>query len=374
MKVVFENATIADSIGKAARVAPTKGEAFDKASGILMTLDPDDNTVTLQSTNLQVFYLEVVDAVEVEAAAIWRFNASLLSQVMTKLPIGSGKNVSFIQENNEVVVKSGRTTARFRLMDHTYFPIWKPFDPDKLEMVPDLGARIQQVEWAAMKDEDISIAGIRLDGTSVFATDRFRMAMAPCEAEPIYRPITIPAGILKPVIANLRDVAVGIDEGMFLLMPDQSTQIRTRIYDKEYPKVQEALTNREWPNKLEVRKSSLLEIMDRAEIFAQRDRSPKMTFIIGKGEVAVMCSDADMGLLGDAIELDSGQADHPRFRILFTPRNLKEAIQAAPSEVIDIHYDPENSHFPFKIDGGSGYVALVMPRREMDPPDGGSGS
>jgi DNA polymerase III sliding clamp (beta) subunit (PCNA family) len=369
VKVIFENATIADSIGKAARVAPTKGEAFDKASGILMTLDPEDNTVTLQSTNLQVFYLEVVDALQVEGEAVWRLNAQLLAQVMAKLPIGSGKNVSFEQTDNEIVVKSARTVVRFRLMDHTYFPVWKPFDPDKLEMVPDLGARITQVEWAALDDAEMSMAGIHLDGQHVFATDRFRMAMAPCEAEPIYRPITIPAGILKPVLSNLRDVAVGIDEGMFLLMPDVSTQIRTRIYDRDYPKVQDALTKRTWPTKFSVRKSALLEIMERAAIFAQRDRSPKMTFIIGKGEVAVLCKDADLGLLGDALELDAGQADHPRYRIVFTPRNLQEAIQAAPSEVIDIHYDHEDPSFPFKVDGGSGYVALVMPRRDLEGGD-----
>ena len=364
MKVTFENATIADSVTKASRVAPTKGEAFDKASGILMSLDPVDNTVTLRSTNLQVFYLEVVDAVEVSEEASWRFNAQLLAQVCNSLPIGSGKNVTFEQVENEVHVKSGRTVAKFRLMDHTYFPDWKPFDPDKLEMVPDLGARIKQVEWAAFDDTEVSIAGIHLNGTHVIATDRIRLAMAPCEAEPITRPITIPAGILSPVISNLRDVAVGIEEGMFLLMPDTSTQIRCRIYDKEYPPVTKALESREWPDKLSVRKSALLEIIERAALFAQRDRSPKMTFIIGKSEIAVMCSDADLGLLGDAIELDSGQADHPRFRIQFTPRNLTEAFMAAPSDTIEIYYDQSDSHFPFKIDGGSGYTALVMPERE----------
>lgn len=366
MRAVFENATIADSVNKASRVAPTKGEAFDKASGILITLNPDDNTVTLQTTNLRVFYLEVVDAIEVDEAAVWRLNAQMLSQVLSKLPIGTGKNVTLSQVDNEVHVKSGRTSARFRLMDASYYPQWFPFDPDKLEMVPDLGARIKQVEWAAMDDAELDIAGIHLDGKRAVATDRYRMAVVPCKAEPIYRPITIPAGILNPILSNLRDVAVGIDEGMFLLMPDVSTQIRTRIYDKEYPNVVRAMEERTWPTHLTVKKSSLLEIMDRAMVFAQRDRSPKMTFIVGKSEVAVMCSDADLGLLGDAIELDAGQASHPRYRIVFTPRNLQQAIEAAPSEVIDIHYDPDNPNFPFKIDGGSGYTALVMPRRELE--------
>lgn len=374
MKVTFENATIADSVGKAARVAPTKGEAFDKASGILLTLDPDDNTVTLRTTNLHVFYLEVVDVVELDMGSSldgnWRLNAQMLADVMKTLPIGSGKIVTFEDKDGEVIVKSGRTTARFRKMDHTYFPQWEAFDPEKLDMVPDFGARLKQVEWAADDDDGSPIAGIRLDGQRAIATDRFRLAVVPCEAEPIYKPITIPSGILKPVIGNLRDVAIGIDEGMFLLMPDTSTQIRTRIYDRDYPNVVKAMDERTWPNKLTVRKQALLDIIQRAMIFAQRDRIPKMTCIIGSNEFAVMCSDADLGLLGDVVELDSTEADHARYRILFTPRNLTEALQAAPSEVVDIFYDPDNSNFPFKVDGGSGYTALVMPRRETEGGDG----
>lgn len=367
-KVTFENATIADSIGKASRVAPTKGEAFDKASGILMSLDADAGIVTLRSTNLQVFYLEVVDAVEVEGEGEWRFPSAIIAAVVAKLPIGSGKQVTFEKVGGEVHMKSGRTTAKFRVMDATYYPKWDPFDPDKLEMVPDLGARIKQVEWAAMEGNEAIYAGIHLDGQHVMATDRIRVAVAPCEAEPIYKPITIPAGILKPVMGNLRDVAIGIDEGMFLLMPDVSTQLKTRIYDKDYPNIK-PLLDRELPQSVKLRKAMLLEIIERAEIFAMRDRSPKMTFIVGKGEIAVMCADVDTGLLGDAMELD-GQCDHKRHRIVFTPKNLKEALTAAPSDEIEFQYDVDQPLKPVRIDGGSGYIALIMPRKETEGGEG----
>lgn len=365
MKVTFENATFQDSIQKAARVAPTKGEAFDKASGLLICLDPDEGTVTLKATNLFVFYLEVVDAVEVTGEGTWRLNSMLISQVASKLPIGSGKYVTLEQKGGEVHLKSGRTVAKFRTMDASYYPEWEAFDPDALEMVPDLGARISQVEWAAMTDHEVTYSGIHMDGENVMATDRIRAAMAPCEAEPIYKPITIPAGILKPVISNLRDVAVGIEDGMFLMMPDVSTQLRTRIYDKEYPKITQVFSQT-WPNLAKFRKQEFLEIVERAVIFAQRDRSPKMKFIIGKNEIAVMCSDSEMGLLGDAIELN-GYADHARHTILFTPRNLTDAVSAAPSNEIEIHYNTENVMQPIKIDGGSGYEAIVMPRKEIEP-------
>lgn len=364
MKVTFENATIADSIGKAAKVAPTRGMAFDKAAGICMTLDPEANTVTLRSTNLNVFYLELVDAVEVEGEGTWRFPSMVISALMAKLPIGSGKNVTLEQVGAEVVLKSGRTKAKLRIMDATYYELWDPFDPEELEVVPDLGARIQQVEWAAMEDGEVIYSGIHLNGEYVVGTDRIRLAVAECVAEPIYKPVTIPAGILKPVISNLRDVAVGISEGQFLLMPDVSTQIRTVIYDKEYPPVLKAL-DRQWPDEIKIRKTELLDIIDRAMVFGNRDRSPKMQFIVGKGEVAVMIGDQEMGLLQDVMEI-SGQADHKRLTIFFTPKNLTEALNAAPSEECVLGYDANNANFPVLINGGSGYRALVMPRRDNE--------
>jgi DNA polymerase III sliding clamp (beta) subunit (PCNA family) len=365
VKATFENATIADAVTKAARVAPTRGEAFDKASGILLELDEEEQTVTLRSTNLSLYYLQVVDAVEVIGSDLWRLNAQILAGVMSKLPIGSGKHVTFEQKDNELHMKSGSTKAKFRMIDTQYFPYWDAYDPDKLEMVPDLGERIKQVEWAASEDHELSFAGIHLDGTHIITTDRIRLARVPCEAEPIYKPVTIPAGILKPLLTGLRDVAVGIDEGMFLMMPDVSTQLKTNIYDRDYPPGIKAVFDKySWQRSVKVQKSELLEVIDRASVFATRDRSPKLDLIIGKSQIAVMCSDVDMGLLGDVVEVAG--ADHPRHKMVFTPRNITDALNAAPSSEVELWYSPDEPKFPIKIDGGSGYMAVVMARTQAE--------
>lgn len=364
MKIIFENATIADAIGKAARVAPTRGEAFDKAAGILIEVD-SEGQVIIRATNLSLFYLQVVDAMEVEGTGIWRLNSQYLSGMTAKLPIGSGKTVVFEDDGNQVKVKSGNMTAKFRMIDPQYFPYWDAYDPDKLEMVPDLGERIKQVEWAASTDHEFSFSGIHMDGEYIYTTDRIRLARVPCEAEPIYKPVTIPAGILQPLLTGLRDVAVGIDEGMFLMMPDVSTQLKTNIYAREYPPGIKAVFEKfTWTHKVSVRKAELLEVIDRAAIFAQRDRSPKLDMIIGKGQIAVMCSDTDMGLLGDIVEVDG--ADHPRHKMVFTPKNVTEALAAAPSSDIDLYYSPDETTYPIKIDGGSGYEAVVNARTQAE--------
>jgi len=365
MKVTFENATFADAIGKAARVAPTRGDAFDKAAGILIELDEEDQTVTLRSTNLSLFYLQVVDAVEVIGSGLWRVNSEMFAGVMSKLPIGSGKNVTFEQKANEIHMVSNRTKAKFRLIDPQYFPYWEPYDPEKLEMVPDLGERIKQVEWAGSDNNELSFAGVHLDGKWIIATDSIRLARVPCEAEPIYKPVTIPAGILKPLLTGLRDVAVGIDEGLFLMMPDVSTQVKTVMYDRDYPSgIKGVFDKYKWDKKVSVNKTELLEVIDRASVFAARDRSPRLDLMIGKGMIAVMCSDAEMGLLGDVVEVQG--ADHPLHKMVFTPRNITDALNAAPSAEVDLWYSPDEPKFPIKIDGGSGYVAVVMARSQVE--------
>lgn len=365
MKVVFETATIADAVDKAARVAPTKGSAFDKASGILMNLAPEESCVYIRATNLEIYYLEAVDTVSIEGEGEWRFPSQILSGILSKLPIGSGKEVVLEQETfGEVKLKSGRTTAKLRTIDSSYFPTWEPFDPEALDMVPDLGARIQQVEWAALTGGEPPMSGIHLNGEVVVATDRIRMAVAPCEAEPIYKPVTIPAGILKPVMRSMRDVAIGLDQGQFLLMPDPTTQIRTVIFDTPYPDITRAM-RRNQPATVKFKKDHLLAMIDRAMVFGTRDRSPQMTMYIGAGEIAVMMSDQEQGLLGDIIDVP-GYADHKRTKILFTPKNLTDAIAASPSEQVELHYTPETPTAVVRVDGGSGYEAWVMPRRSTD--------
>lgn len=364
MKVVFENATIADSISKAARVAPTKGSAFDKAAGILMTLDPAAGTVSLRATDLEIFYMEIVDAVEVEGEGCWRFPSQIISGVLSKLPIGSGRQVTLEEiESGTVSIKSGRTSAKLRTTDSSYFPNWEPFDPDELQVVSDLGTRIQQVEWAALSGGDPPMCGIHLDGKNVIATDRVRMAIAPCEAGPIYKPITIPTGILNPVMRSMRDVAIGIGEGQLHLMPDKSTQIRTVIFDMPYPPVERAM-RRDEPTSVKFKKNLLLEMIDRTMVFGANDRSPLLTMFVGSGEIAVMMSDQEQGLLGDVIDVP-GYADHKRMKILFTPKNLTDAINASPSDQVEMFYDPEKPSSVIRIDGGSGYESWVMPRREV---------
>lgn len=362
-RVQFENATIRDSIGKAARVAPTKGSAFDKASGIIMEVDVPNNQITIRATNTEIFYMEIVDCVEIEgeASVIWRLPSSIIDGVCSKIPIQSGKTVNFDdKDSNQLIVTTGRMVAKIRLSNHEYYPHWEAFDPAHLSAVENFAARIQQVQWAASKNGTAPLTGVHLDGSHISATDRFKAAVTPCSIPHLVEPVTIPASIFSPLMKHLGDVKLGQESGMLLIMPDETTQIRTVIFPDKFPPIQASLKRNE-THAVILKKTALIEMVERTMVMGQRDRTPLLKIIIGWSEFAVMMEDQEIGLLGDVFDIP-GQATHDRHTIGMTPDAFTQALQAAPNEDVTFYYFDQMPMKPIRLDGGSGYEVLIMPR------------
>lgn len=373
-KVVFETATFADAIKKASRVSPSKGQAFDKAAGIVIDVDPSsDDPITIRATNLQIFSTEWVDCVEAEGEpATWRVPSQLFTQVVSSLPIGSERTVTLEEKTNGRItilhLSSGKTKARFNLMSVEYYPYWNVFDPDEMYPANDLGGRVAQVEWAAAQGVEPPLCGISLDGEKVIATDRYRLAMSDLKIPDLKEPIVVPAGMLGTILKQTGEVSIGVEDGQLLIMPDEHTQIRAVVFDTQYPQV-DRIARRDYPNILRVRKAAILEIMQRASNFAGSDRFPTLRVFFGKGEIAVMMDNNEVGLLGDVVDVP-GYADHDRVEIKFTPKNIMDAITNSPNDEVEIGYDTSNAARIVYVNGGSGYECWVMPRRADQPQEG----
>lgn len=368
-KAIFETATLADAVKKANQIAPSKGQAFDVAAGFVIEIHPAPMPTIFRSTNLEIFSMEWVDVVEVIGEpAVWRVPAALFNQVVSSLPIGTGKTVSLEEVTqgfqSQLHLKSGRTVAKFNLLDASYYPKWDAFDPDDLFPVKDLGGRIGMVDWACSKS-DIPTNGVHLNGTHALATDRYRLAAAPLEISDFLEPVTIPAKILSQVLRQTGEVSIGRVDNQLLIMPDEHSQIRSVIYAERFPGVARIMEQRTYPEAITVRKEHLLEILNRAAGFAGGDRIPNLKLFIGKEEIAVMMNNEEVGLLGDVLEVP-GQCTHDRIEIMFTPKNIIEAVANVPNDNLQFCYDPSNPRIVY-IDGGSGFEAWVMPRKENAP-------
>jgi DNA polymerase III sliding clamp (beta) subunit (PCNA family) len=116
-----------------------------------------------------------------------------------------------------------------------------------------------------------------------------------------------------------------------------------------------------------ISKTLLLQQIQNASQMAGADRAPVMRIIIGKGELAVMMSNDEIGLFGDVIELDAGQAMHNRITLKFTPRMFIDALNNAPNDKVKLKYNPEKTNLPVGLDGDSGYEVWIAPRSEKTP-------
>lgn len=363
-RVKFETATLADAFKKANIVAPGRGKAFDEAGGIVLDIDPDQGLVVVRATNTDIFHMEWITALEIEGEATsWRIPNQIAAPIIASLPIGTGREVT-LQEvssgvSSHLALSSGRTKAKFFMMDTTYYPRWEVFDPSDLRPVSDLGGKVAMVEGFAAKDEP-PLSGVHFTGDQIKVTDRYRLAVVPLEIPEMATGVTVPAGLLGQILKQTGDVQVGFTENQMLLMPNETTQLRVAIYGGDYPTMAK-LMDRERPASVTFKKSDLLEILNRAILAAPGDRMLLLHMFIGKESIAVKVDGPETGVL-DSMDVP-GQAEHPRVQIRLTPKYLTEVLNAVPNDSVTMHYDPDQPERVLYINGGSGFEVWMVARR-----------
>ena len=361
--MMFESAALADAVKKAAQIAPAKsGMAFDKAAGIVLDVFPDEEvSCIIRATDMNIFYSEVVSSLESSGPQTrWRLSSHALTAVVSGLPASAGK-VTFKQDGNKIVVTSGRMRASLVLMDSDYYPEWDMFDSSGMSAVTGMGGKIAQVEWAASKGADFPWCGVYLNGTHAIATDRYRLCSTPL-AIPLPHPIIVPAGVLGTILRKVGDTEVALDGTVLNVAPDSYTQIRTTLLGGDYPPV-ERIMRRDYPQSVNLKKSHLIDVLKRASQFAGADRDPVIRTFWGKGEVAAMMDNPEIGMLGDVVEVP-GQIEHKRVTLWFAPKYILDGLERAASENITIKYDDQNPLAPVYIDGGGGQEIWIVPRKE----------
>jgi len=372
--VVFETAALRDVLKKAESIAPTRGHAFDKAAGIVITLYPEAESqyAVIQATNLDLWYKEWVPIQSCDATEVtqWRVAAKIAAVVAT-LPIGSGKTVeltdSHMPGGRAVTIKSGRLKNNWQKLPIEYYPEWDTFDPDELTEVENFGNRIAMVEWAASSNEaDVPMNGVYFDGQYVVGCDGYKMARVPLpiKAEWLdnHGGITIPARGISTLLRQTGTVSVGATDTQLLVMPDPSIQIRTSVYGERYRAADAyRIMGLEHDGHLELSKAPIMELLNQAMVLIGSERFPLIDVFIGKSELAVRVVDQEESDLGNVIEVNG--APHKRINYIITPKLLIDAIEKCPGERLHLHYSTDNPRMIMRISNGGDYNAWVIPRK-----------
>lgn len=354
MKAKFYVATLAAAIERAARIAPNKGVAFDKAAGIMLEIDPDVGAC-LRATDLNVMYREEIrDVVDLgDEAGAWRVPAHLLDGIVSGLPLD--KEVTFKDEGNQTVrLYCGRKQAKLRTMPVDLYPSWERVERDGLKPVPGFSERVAQVAWAC-DTQNVPFTGVNLDGTHANATDRHRLARVPLDV-PLEGPVTVAMATLAPILKNFPgDVSIAATPEQLMLTVGDEIEARCVLFAQGYPDVTKVLRD-DFTFEAKVPREELYDAIQSMLVLVKNERYPLMNFEFDEGAIHLFMSVPETGDMADVVEAEFDST----FDIKFTPNYVLQALEAAQSKFVTWSMGPSPKAMTRIQD--TDYIAYIMPR------------
>jgi DNA polymerase III sliding clamp (beta) subunit (PCNA family) len=369
--ITFETATLQDVVGKASKIAPTKGSAFDKAAGILLTAEGAKSGAIVKSTNVDVTYREEVNTLEVGDEDIkWRLNSETLATIVGGLPIGSGKTVTFSEDQKSgwVHIKSDRRKAKMAPMNASLYPNIPPYKTDGMTIATRFAERVKQVAWASHKNVP-PVSGIHFDGKRAIATDKYCIAIADCSM-PISKPITVPLSVLTPLLDRGMEVSVQAEERRLLVSPDDYTQITTTVYMDEYIPADAIAkyTPDDYDHKVEFDRAVFLETIQQITRLVKSERFPDLQLTFTEGELKLFLEAGSDGNdktseMEDVLDCNYDSPDSFTFNI--DPSFFTKSLSSGSKPTFMLKFGP-NPYRVIQVDCFDGYKAWLMPRKGKD--------
>lgn len=356
----LENASLSDMIRRAVAVAPTRGAGFERLAGLVLTIDTDAATATVQASDGQVFYTEVMPVLDAQGDSVsWRIPSLTFGSFVAKLPTKSGQ---FCTMNDHLLsqidVRCGRTRAVFNTLDVTEYPFWDYIEPDELIQIPELGQKIKQVSWAQGDNKTPALYGIAFGPDWIGASDRYRVAQVELPKGFEAR-FLVPGKLLNGLIPERGDVGVARQGGVFICMPNQQTQIRTVIAEG-FPDIK-PFSKKEFEKTARFSKGEFQNMISMLMDFVGGDRLARMGLYLGEGEIAIHTTNESIGFIGDVISAAGDIETHERVEIFFNPVNLRDAVANFPGEVVTMQYNTSAPNRFVCLRNDNGYHSVVAP-------------
>lgn len=357
--VTFEVATIADAVKKAASISPTRGAGMDAFMGVLIDVDPVNDSIEIRATDGAVYYTEWVDFVSATGSPTkWRVPSKIVERFLSSLPITGGREVTFVAEGNGLRITSNRSVLNLASMIiNSGYPEWIAYEEKEMSKVPDLGLKLKMVEWACSTLDPAM--GVRFDGRRIYCTDLNKLVVVDCDIPLLDAPITIPPGAVSGLLSNIGDTRIRVEDNKLFIMPDDHSQIRSPVIDLPYKPVGGPMA-KVYSHKVEFKRQALIDSVNRVmTIKTHADKSPILDMFIGLGEIAVMVTEQETGLSGDVIEVP-GFADHERVTLRVNCDEFLNVLGHAPNDLIEIGYNIDDvAPFIVYVNGRSSYEAWL---------------
>lgn len=366
-KITFDTATLADAVGKAARVAPNKGPAFDRAAGLLLEVDLDNRWVMVRATDLEVSYSQKVAYTQAEGdSTVWRVPANLFAGAINSLPLGTGATVEVIHNDEDwLYVKSGNFLGKFAMLSRESFPIIPDFGIEDMIPANDFAQKAEQVAWAAEQGKQSPLAGVHVDGKNLVGCDKYALAIIPCEI-PIEEAVTVPLWNLAGLLKGASDVRMRASDTKLLLSLDAETRATSSLVEGAFPNYHQ-LRRDSFTGKIKVNKTELKEALNRLMTLVKTERQPRLSMTFdGEGMIKQIVLDMDVPQVGRMRDTVSGQMDEfdGKFQYTFAPGKLIQAIEVIKGEALTLGFGSQDEYAlkkPLYVADTNGLECYIMP-------------
>jgi DNA polymerase III sliding clamp (beta) subunit (PCNA family) len=368
--MTYETAMLADAIQKAARVAPNKGAAFDKAAGLLFEVDPNTRETVIKASNLDVTYRQHLMAQAGKGdVAKWRIPSAMLAQIISTLPMIEGSTVDLIDRGDSAIrLSCGRVKLRLATLDPEGFPLVE--EPNTVGMLPanDMAAKVAQVAWSVEKRDGSPLSGVRVDGKRLIGCDTYSVAIVPCEV-PLEEAVTVPLFLLAPLLKQASDIQVRASDRKLHIMLDAETATTTALIEGNYPQVDRVMREN-FSGRLSVHKMSFMDSLNRMLALGRADRVSSLRLEVnGTGMVKIVTFDMEIegvGRMQDSVDVTTEFPDI--FEIAFDAGRVQQAMDACRGDLAHIDFGhketPEDGwKHPIRISDNFDYQCYVMPKR-----------
>jgi DNA polymerase III sliding clamp (beta) subunit (PCNA family) len=361
-------ATLHDSLQRAARVAPTKGAAYDKAQGIHLTFKVDHCEVRATDCDVTFWHRVAAEITEPYDDPIeLRIPSGMFVAFVASLPMSGDQRVRFRRDDanpRQIIVKYANTKlqAKMNLITGSY-PAFGPRDASAMTPAQELAAKLEQVSWA-VGDTGV-LQGVLIDGKQMVAMDSKRAARIPCDVI-VDEPVVGMLKSLTPLIKMGTDIRMMVEENRIFLALDDTCQVTSTVILQPYPNAIERLAALPLTHEFTINRTRLMEAMNRLLIGVRNDRQPRASLRIQNGSLDMRLLSAGAGEIEDSAAITSQVFDDPEgdgIRFIFNPSTLIESLDSFTGANVRIKYgDPRRN--PWHLIGDNGYESWVMP---IDP-------
>lgn len=369
-EVTFDNATLADAVQKAGRVAPSKGAGFDKAAGIHFSVNADTREVIVRATNLEITYEQRIYATEVKGNSIaWRIPSVLLTGIAAQLPMGEGHTMKFIDRADKWIrMKAGRLVTKLALLSADDYPMnaFDTFDMSDMTPAQELANKVEQVAWSVdKKSKSGPLGGVHIDGTRIIGCCPFHLAIVPCDVG-IDAPVTVPLASMTAILKNASSVRCRASGKRFQLALDDETRASCGLLEGKYPNI-DAVMRSNFTGSAKIHKGAFVDTLSNMFVLIRQEKLPTLTLELnGTGLIKTVTFDMEVpetGRMQNSIDIETDYDSI--FRLNFMPHMIHDAVANSKSDYVTLDFGhPEGRMDMVRFTDDRGYICYVMPKKE----------